>query len=184
MTSLHPNSASVESFKPGMQVRWFIDSANTSPYIGRVTHTVPATVKVWVEWPVGYATQHGPEELLIVPPQEGLSQVDEDDGYSSYEKTLSEKEFGKMGPNKLKERAFKLASRTAGILLVDDTDMASRVASDHTRELFRVACLAKSSLDEGKTGLQAYDAAFAKFAGICSDESIRGQISLVYADKA
>jgi len=60
MPALYPMGVAPEDYSVGDTVKWFIDQNAISPYVGKVTHIVPATNKVWVVWPVGGSTQHNP----------------------------------------------------------------------------------------------------------------------------
>lgn len=106
------NSAKVEAFTPGMHVKLAIGDSSETSYVGRVTHVVPKTDKVYVEWPIGYPTQHDPWELIIVSVAGGISPITSDTGYSTYDKAKSEALFGKMPKNERidNEARSKMAS--------------------------------------------------------------------------
>ena len=176
MPALFPNSASTDSYKIGDTVRWYISERAISPYIGRVVAINPKTVKIWVTWPVGDTTQHGPEELIFVPPEQGSSPITQRGGYDSYEITQSEKYFGKltpatMPPSDLQKAASDMArqasvSKLAGAFLEErKTVIASEVRS-----------LKASGLGE----VQAYLETFGKHGSLVPDEMIREAVTQGY----
>lgn len=96
MPALYPSMVAPESFQVGDSVRKFITEWNVTPFLGVVTHIIPATCKVWVQWPFGN-TPESPERLVKVNPLvSGMPTTVVDRGYSSYEKSLSEKARGSI----------------------------------------------------------------------------------------
>ncbi len=113
MPALFPNAVRPEDFKVGDQVKWYVSESSISPYVGRVYAINPKTVKVWVVWPVGGNTQHGPEELILVPPEQGLSPITQPvSGGSNWEVQKSEKIFGKLTPATVAPSDLKKMART------------------------------------------------------------------------
>lgn len=166
MASLFPNSADTDSFSIGDPVRWYINERAISPYIGRVVAKNPKTVKIWVTWPVGDTTQHTPEELIFVPPEQGRSPVQERAGYDSWEILQSEKYFGKLTPATPQSPSdiAKTASKIAGHA------KAKAVAADD----------AKNMKTAGDTDLQAYHKLFAKHASTVGDDTLRDIVVEAY----
>jgi hypothetical protein len=166
MPALFPMMVAPEDFKPGDCVRKFITDRNVVPYIGIVTHIVPATSKVWVQWPIEHA-QESPEYLIKVNPDVmGLPSAIMDRGYSSYEKDLSEKLYGRIP---------KGAS--------SQDKMALRIA--HTFAMNVVGKLVDDIVDHQSQGLssaQTYNRIYTKYSSICSDYIIQSSIKRVYAD--
>jgi hypothetical protein len=87
--------AAAEDFCPGECVRKFISERAVTPFVGVVKQVVPATQKVWVQWPIA-TEQESPETLIKVNPVFGLPTVVDDHGYDSYEKHVSDRLFGGM----------------------------------------------------------------------------------------
>jgi hypothetical protein len=133
--------------------------------MGIVTHVVPATYKVWVQWPVEH-TAESPETLIKVNPAIfGLPTVIHDMGYSSYEKDLSDKNYGipkeASGQEKMAIRiAHTFASEIVGKLVNDIVECQEQKLSD----------------------VQAYNRIYKKYATICSDYIMKSSIKKVYAN--
>jgi len=168
MPALYPSMVPPEAFKPGDCVRKFVTEWNVTPFVGIVTHIVPATYKVWVQWPVEH-TAESPETLIRVNPQIfGLPSVIKDMGYSSYEKELSQKNFG-----------VGLRPREA----TGQEKMAIRVA--HTFATETVGKLVDSIVsfqEDGLSDVQTYGKIYEKFGSVCSDYIIKSSIKKVYAE--
>lgn len=164
MPALFPMTVDPRAFKPGDHVRKFISERSVSPYTGVVTHVVPSTYKVWVEWPIG-PMQEDPEFLVKVGPLEGPPVSIRDTGYGSYEKGLSEKFRGSipkriLATNKMAIRvAYTFATNVIG-KLVDDI----------------VVCH-KSGLND----LQTYNRIYHKYADVCSDHIMRSSVKKIYS---
>jgi hypothetical protein len=133
-------------------------------FIGIVTHVVPATYKVWVQWPIEQ-TPESPESLIKVNPEiYGLPTVIRDMGYSSYEKDLSNKRYGLPREASIQEKmairvAHTFATEIVGKLVDDIVDCKNQKLSD----------------------LQAYNRVYEKYATICSDYIMKSSIKKVYA---
>lgn len=165
MPALFPMTVAPEVFKPGDHVRKFISERSVSPYTGVVTHVVPTTYKVWVEWPIGHM-QEDPEFLVKLGPLQGLPVSIRDTGYSSYEKSLSEKFRGSIPKRVMATN--KMAIRVAHTFATKVVDKLV----DHI-----VACH-----DRGLTDIQAYNRVYTKFSSICSDHIMRTSIKKIYDD--
>jgi hypothetical protein len=162
MTTPFPNAALPQAFSIGDQVKWFISESAVSPYVGRVYAINPKTVKVYVTWPVGGNTQHSPEELLIVPPEQGQSVINAPaPGYDSWEVRKSEKTFGKLTPATIQKMAAALAE------------------SEIVEEVVKQASDLKSA---GFPDIVAHDRLTSVFSGIASDAAIRQAMSQVYSE--
>ena len=167
MAALYPSMAAPEDFKPGDCVRKFVTEWNVTPFVGVVTHVVPATYKVWVQWPIEQ-TAESPETLIKVNPQiYGLPTVIHDMGYSSYEKDLSDKRYGipRQASNQEK-MAIRIAHTFA-------TDVVGRLVDDI------VECKNQELND-----VQAYNRVYEKYATICSDYIMQSSIKRIYAEIA
>ena len=71
---------------------------------GVVTHIVPATGKVYVSWPTHGNTQHDPDELLLITDGHGMeSPLSFNLGSPSWEKTQSERLYGRVTPHGVKQ---------------------------------------------------------------------------------
>lgn len=115
MPALYPSSVAPEDFKIGDSVKRYVNELSISPYVGKVVTISPKTYKVWVCWPIGGTEQHGPEELILVPKEQGLSLVNHDNGYDSYDKQLSAKSFGVLTPAGRMRLAKVVARKFAAI---------------------------------------------------------------------
>jgi hypothetical protein len=166
MPALFPMTSAPENFKPGDCVRKFITERSVTPFIGVVTHIVPSTYKVWVQWPIEHS-QESPETLIKVNPAIfGLPTVLRDTGYDSYEKGVSEKLRG-MIPKRVmahEQMALRIAHTFA-------TKIVGKLVDD-----------IRDQHEEGLNEVQAYNRIFKKYAGTCSDYIIRSSISKVYSE--
>jgi len=167
MPALFPMMVAPEDFRPGQVVKKWVSEWNLTPFVGVVTHIAPAACKVWVQWPTGTESE-SPETLIKVNPAiAGLPTALTDMGYSSYEKTRSEKRFG---PSPLKPRRVTAAEKAA-IRIAHD--FASTVVEKLVDE---VCACQKDGLDE----VHAYDRTFRKYGSHCSDHIIRMSIAKIY----
>lgn len=167
MPALFPMMAAPEHFRPGDVVRKFVSERAVSPYVGVVTHLAPAACKVWVQWPVGSESE-SPETLVKVNPAiSGMPTALQDMGYSSYEKTRSERRFGPV------PLAPKRASSTDKMAIRIAHDFASGVVG---RLVDEICACSKEGLDE----VHAYDRAWRKFGSMCSDHIVRMSVEKIY----
>jgi len=167
MPALYPMMSAATDFRPGDVVRKFVTEWNMTPYVGTVSHIVPATQKVWVQWPTENASE-SPETLIRVNPMvAGLPTAMTDMGYSSYEKTRSEKLFGRAP---LRPRRVTASEK-----------MAIRVAYDFSvnviGKLVDDICDLKSA---GLSDVQTYNRVWDKYGHICPDHQIKMSIERVY----
>jgi hypothetical protein len=164
MSNLYPAMASPEDFQPGDCVRKFVTMSNVTPFCGIVTHIANGANKVWVQWPMETASE-SPETLIKVNPQIfGFPTVTKDHGYSSYEKDLSEKLYGRIPKNASEQD--KMALRIAHTFA---TEVVGKLVND-------IVDCQKSEL----TDVQAYNRIYDKYAEICSDYIIKSSIQKVY----
>jgi len=168
MPALYPMMSAAEDFRPDDCVRKFISETAVTPFVGVVTHIVPATCKVWVQWPTEHS-QESPETLIKVNPMfAGFPTALTDKGYSSYEKTRSEKQFGKSS---LREASTQ-------------EKMAIRVA--HTYATTIIGTLVDDIAgfqNEGLSDVQAYNRAYEKYGSSCPDHIIRYSVGKLYGIK-
>jgi len=171
MPGIFPNpSAAAENFKPGDPVKWFVNEMEISPYIGKVTEICPGINKVWVEFPVGGNQQMDPMDLILIPPTAGLSTIEEESGYSSYDKDQSRKNFGDFQSNmdKAVKKTVKKASRKM---------MASRIIEKFSSNVMsKLSSDICDCIEEGFTNAQTYQKLYGKYASQCSDEIIRSSV--------
>jgi hypothetical protein len=186
MPALFPNSAAAESYKIGQQVRWYVNSRDISPYIGRVTEICPGINKVWVEWPVGGNTQMDPTDLIIVTAESyGISPIDKETGYGSSDKEKSKKTFGEIHPRSTIRLAQKIAAKEAGMapeecrMAVAAEEIASKFASD---VVDKISSDILSCKNNKFTDVQAYCEIYPKYENICSDHLMRFAISKIYEE--
>jgi len=192
MPALFPMGVAPEDFSVGDTVKWFIDQNAVSPYLGKVTHIVPATNKVWVVWPVGGSTQHNPEELIIIPPEQGVSPINTDAGYSSFEKSKSEKFFGTLNPKVIKKLASNivatkdenLSDALASDQLGDSANkLASKVASSYIDKFVgKIQEDVKLCKNASLNDLQAYNKVYGRYSKVASDTFIKDQVFAVYGN--
>jgi len=176
MPALYPSMVAPECFKPGQSVRKFVTEWNVTPYLGVVTHVVPATSKVWVQWPFGNQSED-PEYLIKVNPLvSGMPTAIIDRGYSSYEKSLSEKAYGAIPRRKIPSRDC-----IKPLVITARDKMAIRVA--HTFATKTIGALVddiESCLKNGMTDVQTYNKIFNRYGTICSDYIIQSSIKKIY----
>lgn len=164
MPALFPETVAPEVFKPGDHVRKFVSDQNVSPYSGVVTHVVPSTYKVWVEWPFGNQ-QEDPSYLIRVSPYQGLPVTVKDTGYDSYEKGVSEKFRGRIPQRVLATN--KMAIRVAHTFATGVVDkLIDSIIACH---------------DKGLTDVQTYNRVYKKFSNICSDYIVKASIMKIYS---
>jgi len=166
MPSLYPMMVAPEDFKPGDCVRKWVNAWNVTPFVGIVTHIAPAACKVWVQWPIEHSSE-SPESLIkVIPEVFGLPSVTKDKGYGSYEKSLSEKLYGRI-PKSASERD-KMAIRVAHTFA---TDVVGKLVDDIV-----------THRESGLTDVQTYNRVYSKYSTICSDYIMRSSIKKIYED--
>lgn len=183
MEPLPPNkSALATNFKVGDPVRWMVSQTQISPYVGKVSEICPSINKVWVEFPIGGNQQRDPSELILVPPEQGISPVQHSTGYSSYDKEISHRDYGTLSDPKVVKLAQSLVEKTANT----DTDaakvtkMASKVAgefAEHTVE--KLAKDVLSCFARGLNDVSTYQAIYEKYGSRCSDGFLRHAIQKI-----
>ena len=179
MPGLYPHpSGSAENYKVGDQVKWFTSEKSISPYVGVVTQVSPAINKVWVDFPIGGNQQKDPTELIMITPFVGTTPVVEDSGYSSYDKTISDENYGT-----LQEKVKKMAKE---IVAKDDSEgrkvkMASRVAGTFADKIVtRIAGDVVSCIEKGLTDIQTYQSLYTTYEKTCSDGFLRSAVGKIY----
>lgn len=176
MPALYPSAVAPEVFKPGQCVRKFVTEWNVSPYLGVVTHIVPATSKVWVQWPFG-AQSEDPEYLIKVNPQvSGMPASFIDRGYSSYEKTLSEQANGGIPKRRIPSR-----DRMRPIMITATDKMAIRIAHTFaTKTIGNLVDDIEGCFKNAMSDVQTYNKIFSKYGTICSDYIIKSSIKKIF----
>lgn len=164
-------------FKVGDHVKWFVSEKYISPYIGVVTHVCPKTNKIWVEFPVGGNQQRDPSELIHVQRAQGRSPVNEDTGYDSYEKIVSEINRGSIRDKLIKvDKDNDKDNDKAKI-----KKMASKVAYNFADKIVtKIASDIIECINDNKTTIQAYQYIYPLYNKVCSDNFIRYAIFKVY----
>ena len=167
MPALYPMMVAAEDFIPGQCVRKFITDHTVTSFTGVVSHISPAAQKVWVQWPTEVASE-SPEVLVKVNPDiVGFPTAMTDMGYSSYEKTRSERRFG---PSPLRPRMMSASDKMA-------IRIAHGFATTVVNKLVDEICACQ---EEKLSDIKAYDRVYRKFGAICSDYIIRSSIQKVY----
>jgi hypothetical protein len=177
MPALFPSMVAPESFRIGDCVRKFITDWNVTPYIGTVTHILPKTYKVSVQWPLGN-TQEDPETLVKVNPAVmGMPSAMVDYGYDSYEKSHSEQDRGQVLPKR--PDVHKPVPMPMQITARDKMGIriAHTFASDVVGKLVEDIC---GYQKKGCSDVQTYNRIFSKYGNICSDYIIRSSIEKVF----
>lgn len=179
MPGLYPHpSGSAENYKVGDQVKWFTSEKSISPYVGVVTQVCPGINKLWVDFPIGGNQQKDPTELILITPFVGTSPVEEDTGYSSYDKTVSEENYGTLR-EKVKKMAREMVTKEASEQRV--SKMASKVAGSFADNVVtKLAGDVVSCLHKGMTDIQAYQSLYPQYENTCSDGFMRSAISKIY----
>jgi len=182
MSGIYPNpSASATNFKPGDQVKWYV-GAKESPYVGRVTEVCAGINKVWVEFPVGGNQQMDPTDLVMVTPFTGQSFVTENTGYSSYDKSVSQKDYGTMRQNLVKKaQAMLLKKAEQRDQEQNRSNMASRIAHKYATSVVDV--LASDVLEcikSNLTDIETYQKLYPQYESMCSDGFMRNAIEKIY----
>lgn len=179
MPGLFPHSSgSAEDYIVGDQVKWFINERAISPYVGVVTQVCPGINKVWVDFPIGGNQQKDPTELILITPFVGTSPVEEDTGYDSYDKTMSEENYGTL-QDKVKKMAKDMVSREASENRV--SKMASKVAGSFAdRVVTKLAADVISCIGDGLSDIQTYHKLYSSYERTCSDSFMRSAISKIY----
>lgn len=179
MPGLFPHSSgSAENYKIGDQVKWFINERAISPYVGVVTQVCPGINKVWVDFPIGGNQQKDPTELILITPFVGTSPVEEDTGYNSYDKTVSEENYGTL-QDKVKKMAKDMVSRESSENRI--SKMASKVASGFADNVVtKLAADVISCIGNGLSDIQTYQKLYPSYENTCSDGFMRSAISKIY----
>ena len=179
MPALYPSMVAPESFRVGEAVRKFISDTSVTPFLGTVTQVVPSTYKVWVQWPIEHI-QESPETLIKVNPAIfGMPTSLVDRGYGSYEKSVSERNFGTGLPKRV------IPSRDFQPMRVTATEkMAIRIAYTFSTSVIGklVDDICKCQ-DNDLSDLQAYNNIFDKYGNFCSDHIIKSSIQRVYSTR-
>lgn len=131
-------------------------------HVGVVTHVLPKSNKVNVQWAWGNKSE-SPETLIKVPKDWYPPTVSMDTSYSTWETDKSEKMFGKLPSNRRASMATKIA------LKFDDkvSNLTNEVSHLRSKEL---------------TSLQSYLHVSAKYANVVSDEVLKGIVTEVYGE--
>lgn len=187
MQPLPPNkSALATNFKVGDPVRWMVSQTQISPYIGKVSEVCPGINKLWVEFPIGGNQQMSPDELIIVPPEQGISPVQFSTGYSSYDKEISHRDYGTLSDPKVVKLAQTLVSKTSsnkdeGYSIAK---MASKVANTFATDVVeKLASDVLDCLNRGMNEMSTYQEVYQKYSSKCSDGFLRHAVQVISSGK-
>lgn len=179
MPGIYPHpSGSADDYRPGDQVKWYINENEISPYVGVVTEVCPAINKVWVEFPVGGNQQKDPTELILVTKFMGESPVSENSGYDSYGKALSRTDYGTLRQNLMKSaknivKEIKTPHKVS--------KMASKVAKDFAENTVdKLAADIVECINDELSDIQTYQRLYPKYEKICSDGFMRNAVDRIY----
>ena len=183
MPALYPSQSAPEDFQVGDCVRKWVTEWNVTPFIGVVTHIVPATFKVWVQWPLG-SSPEDPETLVKVNPEiSGMPTVHLDSGYDSYEKQQSEGHCGKI-PHRITP-SRDLTKPIPMMALTASNKMAIRIA--HTFATNVIGKLVDDIVrykNQKLSDVQTYNRVYEKYAAVCSDYIMRSSIGRIYSGES
>lgn len=171
------------NFKVGDPVRWMVSQTQISPYIGKVSAVCPGINKLWVEMPVGGNQQFAPEELILVPPEQGISPVQYATGYSSYDKEISQQDYGTLSDPKVAKLAHSLIEKDANskTRVSKITKMAAEIAEDFaTNTVEKLAKDVIECIDNGYTDVSTYQKIYQKYGNTCSDGFLRHAVQKIY----
>jgi len=169
-------------YKVGDQVKWFTSEKSISPYVGVVTEVCPGINKVWVDFPIGGNQQKDPTELILVTPFAGTTPVAEESGYSSYDKAVSNENYGTLR-DQVKKMAKDMVTKEASEKRI--SKMASSVANTFADSVVsKLAGDVVSCINNGMTDIQAYQNLYPKYENTCSDGFMRSAISKIYKAKS
>jgi len=163
MPALYPATVAPEDYCVGDSVKKWISDRCLTPYVGIITNICPSIYKVDVQWPLGNVRED-PEMLVKVNPIFGLPSVKVDTGYSGYDKSISEKFYGKV-PSQIRP-SDKMYIRVAHTF-------ATEIIGNLVDEI-------SGCVKQGMTDLQTYNKVYGKFGSICSDHIIRSTIQKFY----
>ena len=180
MPALYPSQVAAEDFCVGECVRKFVTEWNITPFTGVITQIVPATCKVWVQWPMGNSPED-PETLIRVNPLiSGMPTTLYDGGYNSFEKNLSDN-----NNNVSQELPAKAVTRIVPRVMTATDKMAIRIAHTFaTTVIGKLVDEISACVTNGLSDVRAYNRTFEKFGSICSDHIIRSSIEKIYTVKA
>ena len=179
-----PNKSAVATnFKVGDPVKWVISETQISPYVGAVSEICPGINKIWVEMPVGGNQQFSPEDLILVPPEQGIPLIRRETGYSSFDKEKSHADFGVLGTPKVIKLAEEILAKEFNVDV--DTYRISKMASTIARK-FATEVVDKVSSDileckkNGLSDIQTYQSIYKRYASKCSDGFMKHAIQKIY----
>jgi hypothetical protein len=184
MQNYPPNKSAVATtFKIGDPVKWVISETQISPYIGVVTEICPNVNKLWIEFPIGGSQQLSPEDVILVPPEQGIPVIQRETGYSSFEKERSKRDYGAFGSPKNIKLAEEILAKKFNIDV--DTYRFSKMAASIARKFAtevveKVASDILGCKESGLTDIQAYQSIYKRYASKCSDGFIKHAIQKIY----
>lgn len=130
--------------------------------VGVVTHVMPKSNKVAVQWAHGNE-QHNPEEIYIVAKTQYPATVNLDTSYGSWEMDHSEKTYGQGLPKRSKAH-----------------EVAKKVASRYSEKLSSVSEEAFFCKQASMNEVQAFFKLSSKHKGDVGDELLKYAIHLIY----
>jgi hypothetical protein len=163
--TLFPMQSSVLSFRVGDHVKKLSPSnVNDNNIVGVVSHILPKTYKLNVQWPYGNV-QEAPEDVYKVSPQQHPATVAYDSSYSSWENTQSERAFGSLPKRPAMEHR-----------------LASKVAHRHLDKVSTLAAEIEAHKYAKHSALQAYVSLSSKYAAEIGDSLLRELVSNIYGE--
>jgi len=163
--TLFPMQSSVLNFRVGDHVKKLSPSnVNENNVVGVVSHILPKTYKINVQWPYGN-TQEAPEEVYKVNPNQFPATVAYDSSYSSWENAQSERNFGSLPKRPHMEHR-----------------LASKVSLRHLDKVSSLIAEVEAHKAEKLSALQAYVKLSSKHSKDVGDALLRELVSNVYGE--
>lgn len=162
--ALFPFQTSALDYKPGDHVKK-LNRTNESQVVGVVTHILPKSGKLRVQWPYGNE-QESPEELYKVSPEFFPANVGYDTSYDSHEHRESESVYGNSLPKRPKNNA----------------KLAAKIAAKHVQATAAIIQEIETLKESKLSSVEAYMQMSKKFAQNVGDSLLKELVSAVYEE--
>jgi hypothetical protein len=141
--ALFPFQTSVLDYKPGDHVKKLTRNSE-SQIVGIVTHVLPKSCKLRVQWAYGNELE-SPEEIYKVSPSFYPTSVGYDTSYDSWENRDSEKNYGTFLPKRPKKNLEPLAEKVASKHLVATSKLVENIINLKNAHLSSIECYLEMS---------------------------------------